>query len=263
MTRQIALLIIVALTSACASQPKHVAMTRIPDEAKVLLDVQSADAKLPDASSDAGTYAANVGGGALLGAGYGAFTGFGLGLACGPAIVICGPVFAVGGAMGGAVVGIGVGTFSAASLQLPEEKSQALDEIIAQSLEELDMVDEVSTSFRTSGSSRWNFVDEGAEVEIQIILEGIGLEKHEKDQVTISMATSLTVRTGTGEGARIERRTFETTSLLQHIDYWIDEDGVNFREELQLQASWHARDMFNELRSWARHPVQSSAVTAP
>jgi hypothetical protein len=249
MTRLIALLVVVALTSACASQPKPVELTKIPDDTKVLLNVQQANSKLPDASSDGGTYAKNVGGGALAGAGMGAIAGFSMGIVCGPAIIVCGPIGAMGGAMGGAVFGIGMGTFSAASLQLPQKKAEALDVIIARTLEDLDMTEEMSTSFRTAGAPHWNFVDEGAAVEIQIVLESIGLQRHKKDQVTISMATSLTEKTGTGDDAKLKKRAFKTTSSSRHIDYWVDEDGDNFREELQYQLSRHAQDMFAELRT--------------
>jgi hypothetical protein len=225
------------------------------------LEVQQVDSKLPDASADGGTYAKNVGGGALAGAGMGAVVGFGMGLACGPAVVLCGPIAAMGGMLGGTVLGIGVGTFSAASLQLPQEKAEAFDVVIAQTLEELDMAEEVSMSFQDLGAAYWNFVDEDAEVNIQIILDGIGLEKHKKDQVTISMATSLIVRRGTGETAIIEKRAFETKSPLQHIDYWIDRDGDNFKEEIQLQASRHAQDMYAELNTPTWRPVESEVST--
>lgn len=255
MSRFIALLIIAVLTSACASQPKQVELTRIPDDTKVLLDVQRADSKLPDASSDGSTYARNVGAGALAGAGMGAVAGFTMGFACGPAVIICGPIGAMGGAMGGTVFGIGMGTFSAASLQLPQEKAESLDVIIASTLQDLDLTDEVSTSFQTTGVSRWDFVDEGEEVEIQIVLEGIGLRKHKKDKVTISMATSLIVQTGIGHDANVEKRAFTTTSPPRHIDYWIDKNGDNFREELQFQASRHAQDMFAKLRAATGRPV--------
>lgn len=255
MARLIALLVLAALTSACATQPKQVELTKIPDDTKVLLDVQQADSKLPDASSDGGTYAKNVGAGALAGAGMGAVAGFTMGFACGPAVIICGPIGAMGGAMGGTVFGIGMGTFSAASLQLPQEKAESLDVIIANALQDLDVTEEVSTSFQTSGASRWDFVEEGEEVEIRIVLEGIGLQKHKKDQVTISMATSLILQTGTGVDAKVEKRAFRTTSPSHHIDYWIDKDGDNFREELQFQASRHAQDMFAKLRAPTGRPM--------
>jgi hypothetical protein len=249
MSRAIALLVVIALTSACASQPKQVELTKIPDDSKVLLNVQQANSKLPDASSDGGTYAKNVGGGVLAGAGMGAIAGFSMGIVCGPAILVCGPIGAMGGAMGGAVFGIGMGTISAVSLQLPQEKAEALDVIIARTLEDLDMTEEVSTTFQTAAASRWNFVEKGAAVEIQIVLESIGLQRHKKDQVTISMATSLLVQTGTGDAAKVEKRAFKTRSPSHHIDYWIDKNRDNFREELQFQLSRHAQNMFAELRA--------------
>lgn len=247
MSRFIALLVVAVLTSACASQPKQVELTKIPDDTKVLLDVQQADSKLPNASSDGGTYAKNVGAGALAGAGMGAVAGFTMGFACGPAVIICGPIGAMGGAMGGTVFGIGMGAFSAASLQLPQEKAESLDLIIASSLQGWDVTEEVSASFQTTGASRWDFVDEGEEVEIQIVLDGIGLQKHKKDQIVISMATSLILQTGTGVDAKVETREFKTTSSSHHIDYWIDKDGDNFREELRFQLSRHAQQMVAEL----------------
>lgn len=255
MDRLIALLVVASLTSACASQPKQVELTKIPDDTKILLDVQQADSKLPDASSDGGTYAKNVGAGALAGAGMGAVAGFTMGFACGPAVIICGPIGALGGAMGGTVFGIGMGTISAASLQLPQEKAETLDVIIASTLQDLDVTAEISTSFQTTGASRWDFVDEGEEVKIQIVLEGIGLQKHKKDQVTISMATLLILQAGTGVDANVEKREFKTTSPSRHIDYWIDKDGDNFREELQFQLSRHTREMVAELSPPTRRPM--------
>ena len=261
MSRIIALLVIAVVTCACASQPKPVQLTRIPDDTKVLLNVRQADSKLPDASSDGSTYAKNVGAGALAGAGMGAVAGFTMGFACGPAVIICGPIGAMGGAMGGTVFGIGMGTFSAASLQLPQEKAESLDVIIASTLQDPDIIDDVSRHFQTAGASRWDFVDEGEEVEIQIVLEGIGLQKHKKDQVTISMAMSLIVRNGIGNDANVEKRAFATTSPPHHIDYWIDEDGDNFRGELLFQASRHAQDMFVQLRAPTARTVGPVAPT--
>ncbi len=180
MDRLIALLVVAALTSACASQPKQVELKKIPDDTRILLDVLQADSRLPDASSDGGTYAKNVGAGALGGAGMGAVAGFTMGFACGPLVIICGPIGAIGGAMGGTVF-------------------------------------------------------------------GIGLQKHKKDQVTISMATSLVLQTGTGVDANVEKREFKTTSSSHHVDYWIGKDGDNFREELRFQLSRHAQEMVAEL----------------
>ena len=261
MSRIITLLVIVALTSACASQRKPAELTDIPNNTTVHLNVQRAESKLPDASSDGGTYAKKLGVGALAGAGMGAVMGFSMGIACGPAIVICGPIGAIGGAMGGTVFGLGAGTISAASLQLPQKKAEAFDVVIAQTLEDLDLTEEVSISFRDSGASHWHFVEEGAVVEIQIVLEGIGLEKLKKDQVTISMAISLTIRRGAGETATTERRAFNTTSAAHHIDYWIDRDGDNFREQMQFQASRHAQNMYAELHTQNWGPVDSGLST--
>jgi len=263
MVRFIALLVIAALTCACAGQPKQVELTKIPDDTKVLLGVQQADSDLPDASSDSGTYAKNISTGALGGAGMGAAGGFLMGLACGPAVVICGPIGAIGGAMGGAVFGIGMGTISAASLQLPQEKAEALDAVIAGTFEDLDITEEASTSFQTTGATHWNFVDEGAAVEIKIVLEGMGLQRHKKDQVTISMATTLIVQTGTGDDANIEKRAFTTTSQSHHIDYWIDEDGDNFREELRQLLSRQAQNVFAELREPGWYRTEPELLTAP
>jgi hypothetical protein len=236
-------------------------MTDIPDHTRVGLQVQQADTKLPDASADGGMYAKRVGGGALAGAGMGALIGLSMGLTCGPAVVLCAPIGAIGGLMGGTVFGIGMGTFSAASLQLPQEKAEQFDVVIARTLEELNLSDEVSMSFQRAGDSKWSFVDEEAEVEIQIDLEGIGLQKHKKDHVTISMATSLVVQRGSGETATIEKRSFETTSVPEHIDYWIDGDGDNFREQLQHQAAQHAQDMYVELYAQNWDSIESEAPT--
>ena len=41
----------------------------------------------------------------------------------------------------------------AASLQLPQEKAEALDEIIERTMAELDMADAVSTDFRSNKTS--------------------------------------------------------------------------------------------------------------
>jgi hypothetical protein len=254
MKRLIILLAVTALASACASQSKPVQLTKIQDDTRVLLKVEQAESKLPDASSDGGTYAANVGAGALAGAGMGAVAGFTMGFACGPAVVICGPIGALGGAMGGTVFGIGVGTFSAASLQLPQKKAERLDEIIAATFQELDMGEEVAMSFRDTSATRWTFVDDGEQVQVGIVLEGIGLQKHKKDQVTISMVTTLLVQTGTGDDAKVEKKKFSTTSPSRHIDYWIGEDGENFREELRVQMSRHATEMVVALSAPATYP---------
>jgi hypothetical protein len=259
MNRLIALLVVIALTSGCATNRTPPPLTKIPNETDVLLVVQQADAKLPDASADGDIYAKNVGAGLAAGVGMGAIAGFGAGIVCGPMIVICGPVGAIGGAMGGAVFGIGFGTISAATLQLPQKKAEVFDEIMIETIGNLDITEEVSATFQSHGAPRWNFVDEDAAVEVQIVLEGIGLEKHKKNQVTISLRSSLIVKTGSGDNVKVETRQFDTSSGMHHIDYWIDAESDNFRDELLRQLSVHAQDMFAHLRmpnnEWTEVPA--------
>jgi hypothetical protein len=254
MTRLITLLSTVALMSACASQSKPVALNRIPVDTTVHLDVVKADARLPDASADGGTYAKNVGGGALAGAGMGAVAGFSMGIVCGPAILICGPIGAMGGAMGGAVFGMGAGTIVAATLQLPQEKAEALDVIIERTVEELDMVEKVSTDFRSATVSSWVYVDDEAAVDISVVIEGIRLEKHKKDHLSMSTATTMVVTSHTGDRARVEKRSFRMTSAAHHIDFWIEDNGANFRELLHNQLTDHAARMTAELQGPSRLP---------
>ncbi len=100
-----------------------------------------------------------------------------------------------------------------------------------------------------------DFVEEDAAVEIQIVLEGIGLQRHKKDQVTITVAASLTVATGTGDNAKVEKRTFSTTSPSHHIDYWVDNGGNNFREQLMFQLSHQAQEMVDHLSAPTWRPA--------
>lgn len=267
MTRMITLISIVTLVSACAGQQRQPELSRIPADTTVRLEVNEADARLPDASADGGTYAANVGAGALAGAGMGAVAGFGMGIVCGPAIVICGPLGAMGGAMGGAVLGIGAGTFAAASLQLPQEKAEALDDIIARTMTELDMADAVSADFRSATESRWSYVDDNASVDIRIVIEGIQLEKHKKDQLSMSTTTSLVVTARTGDRAIVERREYRMTSGTHHIDFWIEDDGSAFRRVLANQLSDHVGRITAQLQgpaSLARDmDVQVVSIVGP
>lgn len=252
MNRLIAAIFVISSLSACASTPKEVPLTRIADDTRVRLSVIEPDSEAPNVSKDGGVYAKNIGIGALAGAGMGAGVGFMAGFACGPMVVICGPAGAIGGAMGGTIFGMAAGTFSAASLQLPQEKAEALDAIVLKTYADTVMTDVLSDRFKTNGESHWSFVDEGETVSITLVLDGVGFAKERKDQLTMTLASTLIVQTGSGDSATVEKRQFVSSSLSHHVDYWIENDGANFNEQIELRISDNARSMANTLKSYQR-----------
>ena len=258
MNRLIAAIVVIASLSACASTPKEIPLTRIADDTRVRLSVIEPDSEAPNVSKDGGAYAKNIGVGALAGAGMGAGLGFMAGFACGPLVIVCGPIGAIGGAMGGTVFGMAAGTFSAASLQLPQKKAEALDAIVAKTYANTVMTDVLSDRFRTNGESHWSFVDDGESVSITLVLNGVGMKKQKKDHLTVTVASTLVVQTGSGDSISVEERQFVSSSLSHHVDYWIENDGANFNEQIELRISDNARSMANTLKSYSPEQTNRS-----
>ena len=252
MNRLITAILVISSLSACASTPREVPLTRIADDTRVRLTVIEPNSEAPNVSKDGGAYAKNIGVGALAGAGMGAGFGFMAGFACGPFVVVCGPIGAIGGAMGGTVFGMAAGTFSAASLQLPQDKAEALDAIVLKAYADTVMTNVLSDRFRTNGESHWSFVDGGDAVSITLVLDGVGFSKERKDHLTMTLASTLVVQTGSGDSVTVEKRQFVSSSLSHHVDYWIENDGANFNEQVELRISDNARSMANTLKTEPR-----------
>jgi hypothetical protein len=252
MNRLIAAIIVISSLSACASTPKEPPMTRIADDTLVRLSVIEPNSETPNVSKDGGMYAKNISAGALGGAGMGAAYGLMAGFACGPMVVICGPAGMIGGAMGGTIFGMAFGTFSAASLQLPQEKAEALDAIVAKTYADTVMTDVLSDRFKANGETHWSFVDDGEAVSITLVLNGIGMKKEKKDHLTITVASTLVVETGSGDSVSVEERQFTSASRSEHVDYWIADGGENLNEQLELSISETARRMANILKSYTK-----------
>ena len=265
MNRLITAIFVISSLSACASTPEEVRLTRIADDTRVRLSVVEPDSEAPNVSKDGGAYAKNIGVGALAGAGMGAGFGFMAGFACGPLVIVCGPIGAIGGAMGGTVFGMAAGTFSAASLQLPQEKAEALDAIVSKTYADTVMTDVLSDRFKTNGESHWSFVDGGEAVSITLVLDGVGFSKERKDHLTMTLASTLVVQTGSGDSATVEKRQFVSSSPSHHVDYWIENDGANFNEQIELRISDNARSMANTLKTeprWSPTPANITTITA-
>ena len=83
----------------------------------------------------------------------------------------------------------------------------------------------------------------------------------------MTLASTLVVQTGSGDSATVEKRQFVSSSLSHHVDYWIENDGANFNEQIELRISDNARSMANILKSYPRrsspHSQQEEVSPAP
>jgi hypothetical protein len=231
---------LMALASACTTTPAQ--LPPVPDGASLRFEVAAHPALDRPSASNGGTTAANMAGGTAAGVGLGAAYGAYLGLGCGPLLVVCSPIMAVGGAMGGGIAGLGIGTVEAVRLAIPGEKADAMNAVIERTFAEFDFAGTLDAEFRAYAGGRWRYSDL-APVDLAVSIVGVDLDKHPGDRVSVRVLTVLELVDRSGKETRTEERRIIGESPARHIDEWLAADGELFAMELETAIARAAREM--------------------
>ncbi len=223
------LLTLISLITACAGK---VPVQPVGAGTPIHLITSTADIKTPDAR----TAGEMVGRNAAKGAGMGAVGGAGLGLGasviCGPFMFLCAPILAGGGAAIGLVAGSTVGAVDGGLKSLPRKEAEALQEIIEATFEELDFALTLHSEFEQQQANRWMISDAAGDTQVTLTLDDLDIVQLKKDHVLLQMSVSMIVRQGPDKDNVTDTVNYEYRSRSRHIDYWLADDGRNFRAEI-------------------------------
>lgn len=229
---RVTLLILALSLAACASRPQYATLQAVPSGASIHVIATQPDIEAPDAQA-AGE---SVGSGAASGAGLGASAGLEVGLQgsiiCGPFIIVCLPLFAISAAAIGAIGGSIVGSIGGAIVALPEEKAQALEVIMSTTLEEMDLAETLENQFARQSGERWTITEAEGNLEITLGLNTLYIEQFSGDNLSLQMSSSMVVRYGPGDSDATKTYLYRYSSERHHVDYWLQDEGGNFRAEV-------------------------------
>ena len=249
-TRSVALLAATALISACASTPTETTSRSVPLGSDIRVTGIEPDVKTPNAKTAGEAVAGGVVVGAakaaLLGAGAGIMMGFG----CGPLLEICIPVGAVVGLAGGAIFGAVAGGVTNAMRALPKDKAEALEAIMTAMIVDFSGSQKLVEEFKAQSNDRWTLTEAGASTEITLGIEGLFIEQGTKDSLAVKLVTSMVVSHGPGELDTAERILF-TYVRQHHVDYWIEDDGANFKAMIHAAYAANIADMTKVLEGYS------------
>lgn len=232
--------LIFALLSGCASTPK---LAQIPNGEKVSIVV----ALSPTASGQTDLQNDAVGGDIKKGAGAGA-VGYGLwGLTCGPLAILCVPIAAgvgaVGGAAAGAVVSTG-GTLSA------EQATQLRDRMLRLN-ESHDKLAELTSNINERATRYWDINSTEPQTKVNVHVQNLTLASTHDDQVRVILRVSVTV-TNKAETARRRGKPpvvkdYEYAGPYASVDVWLDEESdfadTNISSAIQQISSQIVADL--------------------
>ena len=249
-TRVLPLLAGVGLINACANAPTHSTLRGIPHGNSISVVEVGTDVETPNAKSAGGTVAGGTARGAAAGAGYGAGAGFMMGFACGPLFVICSPIGVVGGVAGGAIFGAAVGGVDSAMSAMPKEKAEALEAVMAGTIADFTESQTLVAHFKSQSGDRWNIRDEGAPIEISLGIEGLAIDQGKNDMLMVKVVNWMMVSYSPEESDTTEPVLFTYVSRQHHVDYWIEDDGANFREAVNEAFEANIAKMLEQLEGY-------------
>lgn len=243
---RVMLLILALSLAACAGQPHYATLRAVPSGASIHVIVTQPDIEAPDAQS-----AGDIGRGAASGAGLGAGAGVAAGLegsvVCGPFIIVCAPLFAISGVVVGTIAGSIVGSVDAAIVALPEEKAQALEAMMSTTLEEMDLAETLQNEFAQQSGKRWTIAEAEGNLEITLGLNTLYIEQFSDDNLSLQMGCSMVVRYGPGDRDATKTYLYQYASERHHVDYWLRDEGENFRAEVSAAFQENADLMIQTL----------------
>lgn len=233
----IAIVAVTLVLTGCVTQPRG------PDPLQpgATISIRSADVKHVDLDVDG--HGAAVGKNFLLGtaggAAMGAAGGAALGFACGPLVLFCAPIFAVAGAGAGGIVGAVAGTAHGARTGLPAEKAKQFNTVVAETINEAMLHQQLHQRFVDQARAYWTVVDGDATNIVSLKITALRFEQVRDDELKLVMSATARVKSG--------RRTkvwgFNFDSAQHHVDTWLSDDGALFRQEVDAGMDQLTRNM--------------------
>lgn len=159
------------------------------------------------------------------GAAVGAVTSLG----CGPAVVICLPFFAVGGAYLGGTAGSVAGAVSDAFDLFPPEVAGRIESVLTDIRRRRDFYAELREAVSESVPEDRQTEPNAADANVYVAPEGMHFVQDEADMFALRMVGSMYVEKRTGgvtqEG---ESRQYEYVTAEMPVDFWLSDEGAPF-----------------------------------
>jgi hypothetical protein len=228
----------VAAVPGCA---QHAPLKAIDSGTEIRISISDQDIRDPE-TWDTGE---SIGSGVVGGMGVGAYAGVSASEACGPFFIFCAPVFALGGATAGAVGGFVYG----AATGLPEEKAEALEELMGSLvLGDAPLAAEFRNAVGVELESNWSVVTTGNVPEVMIGPLMLSAIQKTDDELEFQVHTSVVVK----YGPRPKRDITETWRVMVslprlHVDEWLADDGILLVQESEQAVQTLAKSISGRL----------------
>jgi hypothetical protein len=228
-----------SMLSACSSSPKKMNLLRagdtisiVSDDPKGLVDL----VKITNSSTEEGT-----GKGSKIGAASGALYG----LACGPAFIICSPVLASVGFLGGAVAGAVVGGVTG---DLDDDKVTMFSTKLNNYLERNEPQEKFLETVITVVGRKYDVQASPAQKEISIVVGQPRFEWRTNGNLIFVIKAKLTanVISKSGREKTIER-VYDYTGAPQLVDMWIEEGEEFYQSKFNEAYRSLAYEIVNTL----------------
>ena len=223
------LLVVISLVAACAGK---VPVQPVAAGTHIHLTTSAAGIETPNARTAGEMVSRNAAKGAGKGALGGAGLGVGASIICGPFIILCAPVMAGGGAAIGLVAGSTAGAIDGGLKSLPREQADALQEIMSVTFTEQDFAQTLHSEFEQQHANHWTISESEDNLQVALTLDDLDIAQLSKDRLSLHMRVSMIVRHGPGKDDVSDVIYYDYRSPSHHIDYWLEDDGQNFRAEI-------------------------------
>ena len=243
MKNNILLLIFMAalVISGCASTQvaTHAQLMPLNEGSPIHVVIEIEGVLPPDALDAIEATGAGVKSGAIGGAGLGMYASQG----CGPFFFICLPVTTIIGAVGGTIIGGGVG----AAIALPEDKAIVLEQIVKEYLGKESISENVLTEFERQQKGRWIMVEEDARVKVTLGIESLIFDQFSGEKLLIRLTSNMVVSYGPGAADKTKRILLKAESEKHHVDYWMAANGTTLKAELTALFQENSRQIIGIL----------------
>lgn len=224
--RQLTILVLIILSSACASTPR----ISLPAGASISIapvELRRIDTRVVSKTESTTKSVAFGIIGAVGGTAVGVVAGFGVGImSCGPAFFICSPLAALGmgvmGAGGGAVLGVELGGEG-----IQSAKAKQFNEFSAQLIQQDQVQTQFRDKFRDKADQIW-VLDGHSSNTLAVKIGSIWFKVLDKEHVQLQIHSSMKIVSG--KNADIFKYKYAGDS--QHIDYWLASNGRNIMHEM-------------------------------
>jgi hypothetical protein len=184
--------------------------------------------------------AKDAGSGFAGGAGLGSLTG----LACGPAFLLCVPVFAL--AFGG--VGAAAGAAVGAIRSLPQESRDQLRGRIEAHVRDHNVREELLAGIIAPAKAQWDVIPSGAPTLVIVQVDDVSLRMLPEDRIGVWVQVSVTVhRMVNGTQVGTPPREISYLGPLSHVGLWIDDRNGFIADNFDQAFRQVGRNVVSEL----------------